>query len=154
MRSRKVVALVIVGSVFVLLGLALVVSNLGAKQKPRLGFITDLGTHEILKGKSSIRLFMQGDAINYRFTTGMSSFGPTEAPIEKGSKWFAYVESPDKVWVYDGKNDIVLLENAGTNCGIYSLSYCGEALRKRIPAGVVARLPHLLTNETKAPAQM
>jgi hypothetical protein len=37
-----------------LLGLALVVSDLEARWKPRLGFITDLGTHEIRRGKSSL----------------------------------------------------------------------------------------------------
>ncbi|QDU54944.1 hypothetical protein [Aeoliella mucimassa] len=109
-------------------------------------FITQLGEYQFLDDSRVLELYEEDGYINYRFKTGGKSRGTSKASIPKGSPWFAFVETRNRVWIYDGVDDLVLLSNSEKQRGTYSIKVCGDWLIQQIPPEVTSRLPNLLDN--------
>jgi hypothetical protein len=70
------------------------------------GQITTLGRHFISREGHFVEVYEQGDELYYRVgrreRNGHSAIGPSEAHIVKGTPWFAFVESANRIWIFDG----------------------------------------------------
>lgn len=120
-------------------------------------YITQFWEHHLLDDSRVLRLYEDESYINYRFTAGATTWGPTAAHIPKESKWFAFVETRDRVWIYDGIDDLALLSKTEKGTGSYSVKVCGDWLMQEIPLEVRSRIPKRLgakstleTNSQKA----
>jgi hypothetical protein len=114
---------------------------------PQLGFVTQLGEHVIDGDSRILSIFEESGGINYRFKAGMAKWGPSVAPIKKDAKWFAFVETVDRVWIHDGDKNLTLLRRTNEGNGSYSIQVCGDWLIKEIPTEVRERIPHILNTE-------
>jgi hypothetical protein len=95
------------------------------------GFISRVGTYRIYHGELSLKIYEDKGKLNYEIGRHISvrvspfrrdqmdvASGPAEPFIEKGSKWFAMVESPRSrtpraIWIFDGRD--LLVQIAYTN---------------------------------------
>ncbi len=82
--------------------------------------ITTAGTYQLYGGKVTLRIYEDKGKLNYRIARHVSkrenptrygtvTSGPSQPFIEKGSRWFAFVEStddksPKTVWIFDGRD--------------------------------------------------
>ena len=140
MTAHRIKALLVAIAVLLLI-------SCSRKTQPRLGFISELGEHFILPPDHVLRIFDEGGRVNYRLKAGEDTWAPQEPPIEQGTPWFFFVETPERVWVYDGKEDLRLLAKKGTRVGVYSLKVCGSSLRDQVPAEVARRVPGVIKSE-------
>jgi hypothetical protein len=99
------------------------------------------GEFVILPDTHAMRVYEERNALNYRFVVPNRKWGPVEPRIKKDAPWFAYIENANRVWVYDGDDDLVLLRNRpGRDSGSYSIKVCGDWLRQQIPPEVASRM--------------
>jgi hypothetical protein len=111
-------------------------------------FVTTVGEHTRFDGKLTLKVYEQGDKLNYRVCheekDGLAESGPSKPGIEKGSKWFIYARTDDEVWIYDGGTVLILRpfhdrRKGFPSGGFYQLG--GKRFRDVIPDAVWDRLP-------------
>jgi hypothetical protein len=107
--SRTVVVLVAV----LILSLGKMTYVIASDRVASDGFISKVGTYRIYHGKLTLEIYEEKGKLNYLVgRTNMFSSGPAEPFIEKGPKWFAFVESPRSrspraIWFFDGRDLLV-----------------------------------------------
>jgi hypothetical protein len=95
-----------------LAGLVVIVAAGADRARPTL--ITTTGSHTITRGKLSFDIYEDKGRINLRLCQksapggGWEKFGPTKPPFEKGANWFVYPETPERFWVFDGRDGLEL----------------------------------------------
>ncbi len=115
-------------------------------QNPVLGFITQPGKHVVLSDAREIRIYEQNGRLNYRVwykdDSGSGTMGPTNPGIKPDTDWFAYVESRDRYWIYDGEDGLKLVEVLPKRMKTSSIERARDRLVREMPPAVRARLPH------------
>lgn len=75
-------------------------------------FMSTVGTRSRHEGKLTLKVYEQAGKLNYRVCRdgigGGAEQGPSKASIEKGSPWFIFSESADEVWIFDGRESLIL----------------------------------------------
>jgi len=128
-------------------------------------FITSEGEHPITPdGKFVIHIVREGELLGYRFEVRTvaeeprpgaagterversTTSGSETASIAPNSKWFVHVESPERYWVYDGDDDVTLIEYSESSptkltVSMTDLESMSERLLKEMPDAVKKRIP-------------
>jgi hypothetical protein len=113
--------------------------------KTRPDTITTVGTHTILPNKLAVEVYHDRGKINYRLwqmapEAGQGKTGPEDPPFEKGAKWFIFVESPERFWVFNGRDELELSWIDGPRGGVFS-SRVNPEIVNEAPERVRALLP-------------
>ena len=116
------------------------------------GVITTLGRHYVSRGGNFIEIYEQGDKLNYRigrrYRNESIVRSPAQAEIVKGSPWFAFVETSNRIWIFNGERMLLTLEMfrpssmaGGFKREELEISIKGPKLVEEAPKGVRDRLP-------------
>lgn len=83
--------------------LAISVSPAGAQ------IINSVGRFTSLDGSASVVVKMKGDMVNFEFWVRNVSGrrAGMEVNLQQDSRWFAYIESDDTVWLYRGGDSVI-----------------------------------------------
>ncbi len=128
-------------------------------------FITSAGSWESRQGDigTELRVDLSGNQMSWHVDVmtympdGSSSGGGTGSSISipaGGGGWFVYVESPERLWLFNG-TDTLLLQNAsrGRTSLITAIS-AGKLVPEvgEVPAELISRLPENMKKFFPAPA--
>jgi hypothetical protein len=116
--------------------------------------ITTVGTHKLYGGKLTLNVFEDGGGLNYRVTRvkqkgpiRAEGASPKEPFIHSGADWFAFPESADVVWIFDGQNVLNRVEfEEGTTKTMDSVvvpdivTRAPKAVQDRLPASFLEKL--------------
>jgi hypothetical protein len=125
----------------------------------RLGPITTLGRHVITPGEFEVEVVEVPVrvmfSLNYRpaWWRGWDYWNTTDPWIEKGAKWFAFVESRDRLWVYDGNDCLGLWTLRGGSIKGVTYRTTGDfpGLVASAPEGVRDLLPKAFRDKARQP---
>jgi len=145
-----------------------------AEPAPLVGkFITSVGKHVVdADGRFEIHVVRDGGFLNYKCwirtvtdTPGGSDAGgeperelgsktgPKKAVIDPDSKWFIYVESAARYWIFDGGERVTLYEytesSTESETKMTGLASAPKRLLAEMPASVKDRIPPAVLAETK-----
>jgi hypothetical protein len=131
-----------------------------AAERPTLvhEFITTEGEHVVTPdGEHEVHVFREGSLLNYRTvmrdtpsvakSKNGSTVGPVAAAIDPNSEWFIYVDAPGRYWVFDGYDQVTLIENQThptMQMKNTDLSRNWERLLLEMPPSVRKRIPSRL----------
>lgn len=62
--------------------------------------------------------------------------------------WFGCVEAADRIWVYNGSDDLILYEVDGKESRLVSMDLYPDAVPPKVPAKLSERIPHLMGEES------
>jgi hypothetical protein len=119
--------------------------------------ITTVGTHRLYAGKLTLDVFEEKEGLNYRVTRILEkgsvknqSASPREPFIQYGADWFAFAESADVVWIFNGR-DVLNCVELGEGVWRTTDSVVVPDIVNRAPQAVRNRLPNsfLDTSEEK-----
>jgi len=117
-------------------------------QPEKIGtFITEPGEYEYSKVGGIVKVYEEGQKLNYRIGHPSSggSGGPVPPLIEPKGDWFVYLQSNNKAWIYNGVDALYLsLRHANGGGGSYQLSESYISLPILPPAEVTKLLPKQL----------
>jgi hypothetical protein len=109
--------------------------------------ITSVGTHRLKDGKLTLEIREEQDRLNYHITRDFDdgavtkvSFAPAEPFLHSGTDWFAFIESDNVVWVFNGQD---VLHCADFKDGSYAIidSIVRPDIFTEAPGAVRDRLP-------------
>jgi hypothetical protein len=92
-------------------------------------------------GKSSVAIDFKWKDANSNSTSGTAF---DETGIIRGDGWFIYFENPNRIWIFDGVNDVYLVEHHGsgaTNTTGTSSFRAGSLTLAKCPVAVLEALP-------------
>ena len=104
------------------------------------GFIYSPGEYVIVPDALSVRTASEPDGLffDFRTPTGTSrSFSPS---VSLTDPWFLYVESEERVWIHDGKDELALYEVTEDLEAHYTLESSSWIL-DQVPPEVADQLP-------------
>lgn len=133
----------------------LLIAATGAAGEHPDRFVTTPGSHSLAGGKVTVEVTEAADGFRWKVSMPLKGGGQTavrraEPPSGKG--WFAYADSADAVWVYDGRGQLSLIESAEGETGGQRVPTLEQTdatlpggwsplLRKRPPQELIDRLP-------------
>jgi hypothetical protein len=113
-------------------------------EKPVRGFVRQMGTYLLDEKGSHLRVYMAKDGqatyeIKRVIPGGHETDSQPEAGFFRGAGWFAYIETPDRIWLYDGKKHLNIFHRREKVAGFYSVAT--KEYYPACPADVWAALP-------------
>jgi hypothetical protein len=117
--------------------------------------ITTVGSHRLYRGNLTLDIFEQTGGLNYRVTrvkqkgpVTAEGVSPKEPFIQSGADWFAFPESADVVWIFNGRDVLDCVEFKEGSFGTTSSVMKPEIVAKA-PNAVRDRLPKSLLEKFK-----
>jgi hypothetical protein len=113
------------------------------KQRDFGGWLIDTpGTFSCFNDQLVIKVVESiGDKLNYSVGNKKISAGPPEHALLKSAPWIIFPESIDKVWIFDGGNDVMLIELSSDGGAKFTSNQVVPGLLKRAPAELLRKLP-------------
>jgi hypothetical protein len=120
---------------------------LAGREKESNRFATAIGTHRLYDGKLTLEIYKDLDRLNYRVTrvarkgaVTKESVAPKQPFMDKEADWFAFAESNDIVWIFNGRNVLnrVIFHEMGLTT---TDSVVVPGIVKEAPKDVQDRLP-------------
>lgn len=104
--------------------------------------ITTPGQYPYSHYGGEVEIFKEEEKLNFRIAheTGRA-WSSSEPPIEPDGNWFVYIETWNKVWIYDGKGKLYLSYAAKDMNMACQLSRGKNTLATPPPREVMERLP-------------
>lgn len=120
------------------------VCSVTSAEKPVRGFVRQMGTFVLDEKGSHLRIYPAQDnqptyEIKQVTPNGHETDSAPEAGFFKGMGWFAFIETPDRIWLYDGKKHLNIFHRRGKVAGFYSVAT--KEYYPACPADVWAALP-------------
>jgi hypothetical protein len=124
--------------------LFLPVCSVMSTEKPVRGFVRQMGTFVLDEKGSHLRIYPAKDnqptyEIKRVIPGGHETDSQPEAGFFRGTGWFAYIETPDRIWLYDGKKHLNIFHRREKVAGFYSVAT--KEYYPACPADVWAALP-------------
>ncbi|HUS33959.1 MAG TPA: hypothetical protein VM680_01280 [Verrucomicrobiae bacterium] len=123
-------------------------------------FIREKGTYTFDDKGSSIEVITAKDGIpslviNFRSrsksSTGTVGFSSDKEGILRAAGWFVFVESPNRLWIYDGKTSLAVAEADDAHASV-KLGECDPAAAVVCPKQVKDALPPKVRDDISARA--
>src|SRR5688500_11249994 len=130
-------------------------SAIRAAQIESGSFIRERGKYTFDQAGSSVEVITAKDdkpslALDFRSrnenSTSSNKMSFTESGILRAEGWFVYVESPERIWIFDGKNSLAIVERRETKKGSFTTNVkdfdaeaaavCPVKVKEGLPGGV------------------
>ena len=82
-----------------------------------------------------------GGKLNYSIENAKVAIGATVPPINESAPWIIFPEAVNKVWIYNGADDVTLIETYEDGGSKFTSSQVVSGLLSRAPPEFAQRLP-------------
>jgi hypothetical protein len=104
-------------------------------------FIEEPGTFACFDGRLVVTVVREKGGLNYTVGNRKASAGPSKAPIKESAAWVIFPEKPRRVWIYDGEQDVTLLEIDEGGGSTFTSSQVVPAVLDAAPVAFLRQLP-------------
>ena len=125
----------------------------GSAETPVVGFVREQGTYRLDAKGSHLRIFPAKDGQpTYEFKWVKIGGHETDSAPDKGffegEGWFAYIESVNRIWIYDGKKHLNIVHKKENWTGFYSVA--AQQYYRTCPDIVWSALPEAVRQNMQA----